>query len=57
MKLIWRPADLLLVLLLLAAMAFTALRGLVSAGDQRIQLQAAARLTHAEWFVQRVWSI
>lgn len=30
MKLIWRPSDLVLVLLLLAAMAFTALRGLVS---------------------------
>lgn len=31
MKLIWRPVDLILVLLLLAAMAFTTLRGLVSA--------------------------
>ncbi|XP_029003998.1 transmembrane 6 superfamily member 2b [Betta splendens] len=30
MKLIWRPVDLLLVLLLLAAMAFTVLRGLVA---------------------------
>lgn len=30
MKLIWRPLDLILVLLLLAAMAFTILRGLVS---------------------------
>lgn len=29
MKLIWRPLDLILVLLLLAAMAFTILRGLV----------------------------
>lgn len=29
MKLIWRPLDLILVLLLLAAMAFTVLRGLV----------------------------
>ena len=29
MKLIWRPQDLVLVLLLLAAMAFTLLRGLV----------------------------
>lgn len=29
MKLIWRPLDLILVLLLLAAIAFTALRGLV----------------------------
>uniref|UniRef100_A0A8D0D2E3 Transmembrane 6 superfamily member 2b n=1 Tax=Sander lucioperca TaxID=283035 RepID=A0A8D0D2E3_SANLU len=30
MKLIWRPSDLVLVLLLLAAMAFTALRGLAA---------------------------
>ncbi|XP_077440623.1 transmembrane 6 superfamily member 2 [Vanacampus margaritifer] len=30
MKLIWRPLDLMLVLLLLAAMAFTTLRGLVA---------------------------
>ncbi|XP_034438775.1 transmembrane 6 superfamily member 2 [Hippoglossus hippoglossus] len=30
MKLIWRPLDLILVLLLLAAMAFTVLRGLVA---------------------------
>lgn len=30
MKLIWRPLDLILVVLLLAAMAFTVLRGLVS---------------------------
>ncbi|KAM9358156.1 transmembrane 6 superfamily member 2 [Symphorus nematophorus] len=30
MKLIWRPLDLVLVVLLLAAMAFTALRGLVA---------------------------
>ncbi|XP_060934801.1 transmembrane 6 superfamily member 2b [Limanda limanda] len=30
MKLIWRPVDLILVLLLLAAMAFTVLRGLVA---------------------------
>lgn len=30
MKLIWRPLDLILVLLLLAAIAFTILRGLVS---------------------------
>ncbi|KAM6938394.1 transmembrane 6 superfamily member 2 [Lycodopsis pacificus] len=30
MKLIWRPLDLILVLLLLAAMAFTTLRGLVA---------------------------
>ncbi|XP_026201923.1 transmembrane 6 superfamily member 2 [Anabas testudineus] len=30
MKLIWRPQDLILVLLLLAAMAFTVLRGLVA---------------------------
>uniref|UniRef100_A0A8C5E3X2 EXPERA domain-containing protein n=1 Tax=Gouania willdenowi TaxID=441366 RepID=A0A8C5E3X2_GOUWI len=30
MKLIWRPMDLILVLLLLAAMAFTTLRGLVA---------------------------
>lgn len=30
MKLIWRPLDLILVLCLLAAMAFTILRGLVS---------------------------
>ncbi|KAM9386241.1 transmembrane 6 superfamily member 2 [Pholidichthys leucotaenia] len=30
MKLIWRPQDLILVLLLLAAMAFTILRGLVA---------------------------
>lgn len=29
MKLIWRPLDLILLLLLLAAMAFTVLRGLV----------------------------
>lgn len=29
MKLIWRPLDLILVLLLLVAMAFTVLRGLV----------------------------
>lgn len=41
MKLIWRPQDLILVLLLLAAMAFTVLRGLVrtktkNAGKQGI---------------------
>lgn len=29
MKLIWRPLDIILLLLLLAAMAFTVLRGLV----------------------------
>lgn len=29
MKLIWRPLDMMLLLLLLAAMAFTVLRGLV----------------------------
>lgn len=33
MKLIWRPLDLILVVLLLAAMAFTILRGLVSEAD------------------------
>ncbi|CAL8268720.1 unnamed protein product [Arctogadus glacialis] len=33
MNLIWRPQDLMLVLLLLAAMAFTLLRGLVALGS------------------------
>lgn len=36
MKLIWRPLDLMLVLLLLAAMAFTVLRGLVRGGGKTI---------------------
>lgn len=36
MKLIWRPLDLILVVLLLAAMAFTVLRGLVSVQHMRV---------------------
>lgn len=36
MKLIWRPIDLILVLLLLAAIAFTALRGLVGVDHIRV---------------------
>lgn len=42
MKLIWRPLDLILVVLLLAAMAFTVLRGLVSVHHMRVWSEAVS---------------
>lgn len=46
MKLIWRPLDLILVVLLLAAMAFTVLRGLVSVHHIRIQSEAVVAILY-----------